>query len=167
MNKDNDFIIAFFPCTHFAQANELIYKLYTGGKKIPYDKRSVTRLIDRNLQRAKFFELYLKFTFICKTLGISTIIENPATGASNYLKNFSPIPVGYYESDRSMYGDYYVKPTNYFAINFKMNETDIYPEWVTDTVNIQDITNDRSRIRSEISSKYANNFYKRFIQNNI
>lgn len=111
--------------------------------------------------------MYLKFTFICKTKGIRTIIENPATGAGNYLKNFSPIPIGYCDNDRSMYGDNYVKPTNYFAINFNMRETFVYPEWVTEPVFIQDVSKDRSRIRSEISSKYADNFYKRFIQNNI
>lgn len=94
MRKENDFIIAFFPCTHFCDANELQYRLWIGGKEIDYDERAVKRLLERNNERARYFELYLKFTYICKTKEIPTIIENPASsGNKNYLVQFSPIEV--------------------------------------------------------------------------
>lgn len=164
MNKENDFIIAFFPCTHFCDANELQYRLWTGGKKIDYDKRAVKRLIERNKERARYFELYLEFTYICKQKGIPTIIENPASsGNKNYLVQFSPIEVAYHEKDRSLFGDLYKKPTNFFAINFDMKEN----------FTMFDVNNNKKSIykdsygcreRSEITSRYAENFYERFLK---
>ena len=33
MEKGKDFIMAFFPCTHFCDANQLQYRLFIGGGK--------------------------------------------------------------------------------------------------------------------------------------
>lgn len=167
MRKENDFIIAFFPCTHFCDANELQYRLWTGGKRIDYDKNSVNRLINRNRERARYFELYLKFTYICKVKGIPTIIENPASsGNKNYLVQFSPIEVAWHEKDRSLFGDNFKKPTNFFAINFEMKENFIM---FTQHCGIKSIYGDAygCKERSEISSLYAQNFYERFLKNKI
>lgn len=121
MKPEEDFIIAFFPCTHFADANSLLYRRFMGGRRLPYDRKTVNRLIARNQDRAKFFEIYLKFTYVCQELKISTIIENPATGKT-YLQQFSPIDISYNEKDRSLFGDNFTKPTDFFAINFAMKE---------------------------------------------
>lgn len=164
MTKEEDFIIAFFPCTHFCDANELQYRLWIGGKKVDFDKRAVERLIARNKERARYFELYLKFTFICQYKGIKTIIENPASsGNKNYLVQFSPIPVGYHEADRSVWGDYFKKPTNFFSINFEMQEEFTMYTPVDKRIVVYKDTSG-CRERSEISSLYAENFYKRFIR---
>jgi len=167
MHKDEDFIIAFFPCTHFCDANELQYRLWTGGKKLPYDEQNVKRLIARNRERARYFELYLKFTYICQAKGIPTIIENPASsGNKNYLVQFSPIEVAWHEKDRSLFGDNFKKPTNFFAINFKMEEDfimfDVNP-------NKESIYKDKHgcKQRSEITRRYAENFYKRFLKEKL
>ena len=167
MRKENDFIIAFFPCTHFCDANELQYRLWIGGKKIDYDEKAVKRLLDRNKDRARYFELYLKFTYICKVKGIPTIIENPASsGNKNYLVQFSPIEVAWHEKDRSLFGDHFKKPTNFFAINFEMKENFIM---FTQNCEIKSIYGDAHgcKARSEISSLYAQNFYERFLKNKI
>lgn len=162
MEKNKDFIIAFFPCTHFCDANQLQYRLFIGGKKREFNKVSVDRLIKRNNERAYYFELYLKFTFICTHKQIPTIIENPASsGDKNYLVMFSPIDVGYHEKDRSLFGDVFKKPTNFFAINFDMKEKfQMFTPSTTkviykDTMGFQE--------RSEITPLYVENFYKRFL----
>lgn len=166
MTAEKDFIIAFFPCTHFCDANQLQYRLYIGGKKREFDDKAVNRLIERNKDRARFFELWLKFTYICKIKGIPTIIENPASsGDKNYLVMFSPIEVAYKEKDRSLFGDSFAKPTNFFCINFEMKEKLIMftPSIVK---NIYKETHG-CRERSEINKLYVENFYKRFLENNI
>lgn len=171
MNKDNDFIIAFFPCTHFCDANSLQYRLLIGGKKRELDKVSAERLIKRNRDRALFFELYLKFCFICKHKGIRTIIENPASGGgSNYLELFSPINVGYKEKNRALFGDDFKKPTNFFAINFEMCER--FQMYYDQVVNTKTIYGTQSKSvstggRSIITKTYAKNFYTRFIEEQI
>lgn len=167
LDKKKDFVIAFFPCTHFCDANELQYRLWIGGKKQDYNEKAVNRLIVRNKERAKYFELYLKFTYICKTKEIPTIIENPASsGSGNYLVKFSPIDVGFYEKDRSLFGDNFKKPTNFFAINFEMKEDF---RMFTKNYKIKNIYKDTQgcRNRSEISSIYAENFYKRFLEGRV
>lgn len=171
MDKDNDFIIAFFPCTHFADANQLQYRLLIGGKKRDFDIRATERLVERNKARAWFFELYLKFCQIVKHKGIPTIIENPASsGDKNYLIMFSPVDVGYYEKDRSIFGDRFKKPTNFFTINFKMEEKlMMFEDKVYETINIYDIQSKAVSTggRSKIEDTYARNFYKRFLEDKV
>ena len=166
MSPENDFIIAFFPCTHFCDANQLQYRLLIGGKKRELNQDSVDRLIKRNNDRAYYFELYLKFTFICKSKGIRTIIENPASsGDKNYLVMFSPIDVGYHEKDRSLWGDVFKKPTNFFAINFEMKEQFQMFTPTTHKVIYKDTMGFQER--SEIDKLYADNFYKRFLEKSL
>lgn len=165
MTAENDFIIAFFPCTHFCDANQLQYRLWNAGKKLDFNNKIVVRLLKRNHERARYFDLYLKFCFICKSKGIKTIIENPASsGNKNYLIMFSPIELSYYEKDRSLFGDSFKKPTNYFAINFEMKETFLMYD---KNYNLKNVERDAYCMssRSEITPVYALNFYKRFIQN--
>ncbi len=167
MTSNNDFIIAFFPCTHFCDANEMQYRLWIGGRKVAYDKKSCIRLIERNKERAKYFEKYLKFCYICTKKGLRCIIENPASsGNKNYLVQFSPIDVAWYEKDRSLFGDKYKKPTNFFAINFTMKENFIM---FCQSFGVRSIYKDAHgcKARSEISNEYAENFYKRFLDNKI
>lgn len=168
MQPDKDFIIAFFPCTHFCDANQLQYRLWTGGKKLDFDVKNTERLIKRNCCRAYYFELYLKFCQICKFKKIPTIIENPASsGNSNYLVLFSPIPVAYVEKDRTIFGDIFKKPTNFFAINFEMKEQfEMFGDKNYEKKSIYKDVQGMSK-RSEISPLYARNFYKRFIQNYV
>lgn len=162
LTAENDFIIAFFPCTHFCDANQLQYKLWSAGKRLPLNLKNLDRLIKRNFNRSRYFELYLKFCFICSHKGIKTIIENPAScGSTNYLKMFSPIDVAYFEKDRSLYGDDFKKPTNYFAINFEMKESSIPLSKNTNLKNIMHISG--MSARSFINEKYAENFYLRFL----
>ena len=167
MTAENDFIIAFFPCTHFCDANQLQYRLWNAGKKLDFNNKSVVRLLKRNKERARYFDLYLKFCFICSTKKIRTMIENPASsGKNNYLVMFSPIDVSYYEKDRSLFGDNFKKPTNYFAINFDMKENFIFYD---KNYSLKSIYKDAhcASSRSEITPLYALNFYKRFIQDKL
>lgn len=101
MGKD-DFIIAFFPCTHFSGLNQFQYKLLIGGKKRELDSKAILRLIKRNKERSKYFELYMKLCYICKIKGIKLIVENPASCSGNhsFLELFSPIDIAYKETNR-------------------------------------------------------------------
>lgn len=163
LDKNKDFIIAFFPCTHFCDANQLQYRLWNVGKKLEFDKRSCDRLIERNKDRARYFELWLKFCLICKERGIPTIIENPASsGTGNYLVQFSPIEVAYCEKDRTLFGDNFKKPTNFFAINFEMKEN--FMMFDKNYGKISVYKKFGMTWRSTISERYVENFYIRFLQ---
>lgn len=165
--NENDFIIAFFPCTHFSGLNQFQYKLLIGGKKRELDSKSVERLISRNCDRALYFNLYMMLCYICKSKGIKLIIENPASCSGNhsFLELFSPIDIAYKETNRQKWGDYFRKPTNFFAVNFEMREREIEPTPCKkeDKKTILDNVFGM-KARSMISSQYAENFYKRFLE---
>lgn len=167
MTKENDFILAFFPCTHFYGLNQFQYKLLIAGKKRTLDKKAITRLIKRNNERTQYFNLYMMLCFICQSKGLKCIIENPASCSGNhsFLELFSPIPIGYRETNRQKWGDYFRKPTNYFAINFEMIESYVEPTPCRkeEKKTILDSVFGMSA-RSMISSLYAENFYKRFLK---
>lgn len=166
MKPNKDFIIAFFPCTHFCDANQLQYRLYSRGKKLEFDIKNTERLIKRNKERAEHFEIFLKFCQICKYKKLSLIIENPASsGSSNYLVLFSPIEVAFCEKDRTNFGDIYKKPTNYFAINCEMKEQ--FEMFYDKNYNKKTIMNNVYNMtdRSMITEVYASNFYNRFLKN--
>lgn len=166
MNK-SDFLMIFFPCTHFCDANSLQYRLLIGGRKRELNKESCDRLIVRNKDRAKYFELYLKLTCILKERGLRAIIENPASGGgNNYLALYSPIDISYHEKDRSLFGDYFKKPTNYFAINFEMKEQFSMFSKNYDTKTIYGDTSGMIK-RSLLAKEYVENFYKRFLEGKI
>ena len=85
----------------------------------------------------------------------------------NYLVMFSPIDVSFKENDRTNFGDCFKKPTNFFAISFKMEEK--FEMFVDKNYNAKSIYKDTNGMsaRSEITPIYAQNFYKRFIKSYV
>lgn len=169
MQPDKDFIIAFFPCTYFTDLNEMKFRGYKGGyvKEAVTDMLNIERILKRNQDRAINYELFIKFCYVVQELKISTIIENPrGLYDRNFLKLYSPFHISYIENDRSKFGDTKVKPTIYFAINFKMLENFMMYDLEPNTQSVySEIFNQRKR--SEITPRYAINFYKRFIENYV
>lgn len=161
MRRDTDFIIAFFPCTHFSSMNEVKYKVINKNHH-QIDADDIKYVIGRNRDRSHFFEVYLKFCYVTTWYKIPTIIENPATGRT-YLELFSPVPVAWHEQNRVLWGDDFVKPTNFYAINFEMIET--FRMYEPRAIHYAKNENKNGIFKSLISPVYAENFYKRFLEN--
>ncbi|MCL2369710.1 MAG: hypothetical protein FWC80_00540 [Firmicutes bacterium] len=158
MQPKKDFIFAFFPCTYFADTNELLFKGYYGQHEPNLDKTTIERILKRIKNRAYNFALWTKFCFVCQELNIPTIIENPAIGNS-YLKLYSAWQPSITDIDRSRFGDKFKKPTYFFAINFEVKENFM---WFDKEYSLKIVRKTRGKERSEITSRYADNFYKRF-----
>lgn len=185
MKPETDFIIAFFPCTSFTDLNEINFTLQhsmkqklkqQNGNKQP--KENIDWLFKQIDTREYMFKLFIKFCFICEQLGIPTIIENPVggigAGGRSYLSLYSPYRPSYIDKDRSLFGDKYKKSTMFFSINFDMKEqfSGMYfdKNYDTKTISIKKktdkIVKDKKE-RSEIAPRYADNFYKRFLENKL
>ena len=172
MNKDKDFIIAFFPCTYFTNQQALNLRLDNYGfRNKKQDGKFTIEMIDyffnKLKEREQFFGLFVKFCFICEQKGIPTIIENPK---GIFLENYSPYRPSYYENDRSNFGDAFKKPTMFFAINFEMKEKlEMFHDKNWETKTIVDTTTKAISTggRSAITPLYARNFYKRFLDGKI
>lgn len=168
MTKD-DLIMAFFPCIYFCDAKVLCFK----GVSNIFSNKSLNEIMDWNIVSAKERELYfitlMKLVSVCSVRGLRMIIENPwNTSGETYLQtNF--IKPTIIDRNRTLRGDYFVKPTAYWFINcvnttlrtFQPNK-DV--KVVNKTKDVRKIPKGQcSEARSMISPDYARNFICDFI----
>lgn len=166
MTPETAFIIAFFPCTYFSIQNELIFTGKANGGRVFNTTRSgILKILGRAKERERYYELFIKFCYVCQELGIPTIIENP--WHENYLRKYSPFYKGIYiEKDRTLFGDKLIKPTMFIPINFVLKENfQMFDKEIKKSTPIN--KQPGGKCRSEITPRYANNFYKRFIENTL
>lgn len=114
--KQEDTILAFFPCVRFENQIELHFrgtcaslKKWSNEQKLEYDLK-----LHREL--SKLYELVTKLAIVCLRRKISLIIENPYS-TTHYLTKYWAIPAKIIDKDRTLRGDYYKKPTQYWFIN--------------------------------------------------
>lgn len=62
------------------------------------------------------YELALKMFSVCDTKGIRLVVENPYAQA-HYLVNNFPYQATFIDRNRTIRGDYYKKPTQYWFVN--------------------------------------------------
>ena len=164
-----DLIMAFFPCINFCDAKTMIFK----GVSIFQKKWSLGKMMDKNIEFAKereyFFELLLKLVSISSHRGLRLIIENPwnDSGETYLQRNF--IKPTIIDKNRTLRGDYFVKPNGYWFINCE--NTFGYSYQKDKEVKIVYKTKDDHKIntgqcpeaRSMIHPDYARNFICDFI----
>lgn len=114
----DDLILAFFPCVRFENQIELHFrgtcsslKKWTDEQKLEYDLK-----LHKELSR--LYELVTKLTIVCLKRKIPLIIENPYS-TTHYLTKYWAIQAKVIDKDRTLRGDYYKKPTQYWFINCK------------------------------------------------
>ena len=168
ISKD-DLIMAFFPCINFCDAKTMIFK----GVSIFQKNWSLGKIMDKNIEFAKereyFFELLLKLVSISSHRGLRLIIENPwnDSGETYLQRNF--IKPTIIDKNRTLRGDYFVKPTGYWFINCENTvgysyQKDKEVKIVYKTKDDHKInTGQCSEARSMIHPDYARNFICDFI----
>lgn len=114
--REDDLIIAFFPCIYFCENNQL----YFTGKhnNISHlsiiDKTNV--IINRANKRNYFYTIFLKLFAVCEVRRIKLIVENPYTAPHYLTENFMYKPK-LIDRDRTRRGDFFKKPTQYWFVN--------------------------------------------------
>lgn len=117
ISKD-DLIMAFFPCIYFCNQSQsamtLTYNNYASLTLL--DKYQ--KILKRQSDRYKYFQLITKMYAVCHTRGLRLIIENPATPPHYLLfaQNFVTQPT-LIDHDRTLRGDFFKKPTAYWFVN--------------------------------------------------
>lgn len=116
--KQEDMILAFFPCVRSENQIELHFrgtcaslKKWSDEKKLEYDMKLHKEL-------SLLYELVSKLAIICIRKQIPLIIENPYS-KTHYLVKYWAIPYSILDTDRTLRGDYFKKPTQYWFINCK------------------------------------------------
>lgn len=115
MTKD-DLIMSFFPCIYFCEANARLFRFEDMTHKTHTHKQAVEDMIQRNRERSYFWELAIKMFCVCDVRNLRLVVENPYS-TIHYLQQYFPYRPSLIDKDRSLRGDKFKKPTQYWFIN--------------------------------------------------
>lgn len=167
--KCDDLIFAFFPCIRFSanivlHMNGSLYQLknYTDEQKLEYARKC-------NKEQYELYQLIAKLFIIIYRKNLRMIVENPYT-QPQYLTTYFPIKPKIIDMDRTILGDRFKKPTQYWFVNIEPKNNKLHnvvfefgKKKVKSNVNNWEF---RGKIdRSLIEPKYAENFIKKYILN--
>ena len=115
--QDGDLIMAFFPCIYFTgSVNPRYFTLENNNyRNLSLDEK-FEKILERANHRHYFYTLLYKMVGVCLKRDIRIVIENPYSTlhylCNNFLKNPTIV-----DKNRTMRGDYFVKPTGYWFFN--------------------------------------------------
>lgn len=119
----DDVVFAFFPCTKFqaylpmnAKGLNDKFKSWTLEKKILHSEKTIK-------DTEKFYSLWCKMFVVALRKKIRMVVENPAT-PPHFVNSYFPLEPSLVHRDRSKFGDYYVKPTQYWFVNLAPKENE-------------------------------------------
>lgn len=167
ITKD-DLILAFFPCIYFCEANGRLFTFEDFIYKNKTHREAAAKILQRGVQREIFWERALKLFAECESRGLRLIVENPYA-VNHYLAHWFPYKPSVIDRNRTMRGDYFIKPTQYFFINCVPGTGMTYQP--TPKEQIRSVWSAKgapvaglcSEERSIISPNYARNFICDFI----
>lgn len=179
--NENTLIFAFFPCTRFTEKTSLNSKCdsyfmrdFTPIKKLEYTKNITSEMIFN-------YHRLCELCILSHRIGFPLIIENPLPNNSlNFLKLYFPFNSQVKILDRSDYGDWYKKPTQFWFFNCEPQYNFIFENIAQDAKTVmpprtkredgkiifQPEYKPRHEIqveRSLISPLFANRFIREFI----
>ena len=165
-SKD-DLIVAFFPCTRFVAKIPLGFRGEMAQQKNWDDLKKLKYSMKLHDELHELYELISMMVCVCIEKGLRIVIENPYT-QPHYLTTYWCIKPTLIDRDRSLNGDYYKKPTQYWFVNCEP-ETNFIFEPIE---NVETYVVDGKRNRDDISKKverslmhpqYANRFIRQKI----
>lgn len=156
-----DLILAFFPCVRFENQIQLHFRGCATQMKKWTDEQKLENDLKLHSELSKLYELVTKLAIVCLRRKIPLIIENPYS-STHYLTKYWAIQAKVIDKNRTLRGDYYKKPTQYWFINCEPKCRMILEAQVC--TEQKDIVHTYSKTeRSLISKEYANRFIREFI----
>ena len=159
MNKQ-DTVLAFFPCVRFEAQVIMNFKGVNSGYKDWNMKKKLSNCLKLSEELNRNYQLITKLAIICVDKNISLIIENPYS-TQHYLHRYWCIEPKIIDMDRSLEGDYYKKPTQYWFINCDPKNNFIFEP--LELVKRKKINDENTVNRSMIHPQYANRFIRQYI----
>ena len=173
--KEEDQIIAFFPCIRFENQIMLSFRgqayqmsEWDMKKKMEYDMKLMDEL-------RHYYMLVNKMMIVCMNKGLKLIMENPYS-EEHFLRRYWCLLPSVIDKDRRERGDYYKKPTQYWFVNRNPSNNLIFEAMPNNAIKCTDavrtmhsndwqVTGAKNRkvARSMIHPDYANRFIREFI----
>lgn len=166
--QENDFVMAFFPCTRFETQITMAFKGHQYQQRNQTDLQKLEYVMKLHEELHELYILVCKLFAICERKGIRMVVENPYT-QPHYLTCYFPIKPKVIDMDRTENGDYFKKPTQYWFVNCEPEFNMFFEplEWI-ETGNIEKIYNYKidgssKAKRSLMHPQYARRFIKQYI----
>lgn len=159
--KQEDTIIAFFPCIRFEDQIQMAFRGTQFQMKNWSDEQKLENDIKLHRELSNLYEIITKLAIVCIRRKIQLIIENPYS-TTHYLTKYWAIPSKIIDKDRRTRGDYFQKPTQYWFINCEPKYNMILEPQIWNETKIIENTSNKTE-RSLISKDYANRFIREFI----
>ena len=112
----DDLIIAFFPCIYFSALSQMNFSFGSVNNKNLSTMQKAETVIERSHNREYFWGLAVKMISSCMEMGLRLIMENP-WNEQTFLKANFILPPTFVDTNRTIRGDHFVKPTAYWFIN--------------------------------------------------
>lgn len=161
--SNEDYIIAFFPCVRFETQIGMAFRGEQWQLKNKSDIEKLEYDLKLHNELSLFYEIITKMAIVCLKRNIPLIIENPYS-SDHYLKNYWALKNTFVDKDRTLRGDYYQKPTQYWFLNCEPKYNMILEAYTWNLDKKKSIVNIHNKTeRSMISSDYANRFIREFI----
>lgn len=145
-----DTIIAFFPCIRFENQIELHFRGTCNSLKNWTDEQKLEYDLKLHKELDLMYETITKLAIVCIRKNIPLIIENPYS-TTHYLVKYWAIPATVIDKDRTLRGDFYQKPTQYWFINCKPSYNMIFEAYSCN--NRKSIAHTNPRCRKKFNFK--------------
>ena len=167
--KEDDLVMAFFPCTRFSALNMIVFS----EKAVNYrtlDRIDILkRCMDYNKEQSDLYQYISELFILAITRKFKMIVENPYI-QPHFLTMYFPIRPSLIDKDRRLLGDLYCKPTQYWFLNCEPKNNQISRD-ITFNFGYRNKNKNEDKImetprgirRSLIEPKYAENFIKKYI----
>lgn len=108
--------MAFFPCIYFCSASQMNIGFNSVNNRGLSTMEKARVVLERSHNREYFWGLAVKMIAVAMDRGLRLIMENPWSEQTFLKANFILAP-SLVDNNRTLRGDYFIKPTAYWFIN--------------------------------------------------
>ena len=173
--KEDDLILAFFPCIRFENQIMLFFR----GQAYQMKNWSLEKkmLYDMNLlDEVNTMYKYVNYLFIiCIRKNLRLVMENPYS-EEHFLRRYWCYLPSIIDKDRRENGDFYAKPTQYWFLNCKPSNNFLFEAIPNNSLNVKDAirmmnkedylktgAKNKKTARSMIHPDYASRFIRQYL----
>jgi hypothetical protein len=114
--RGGDLIMAFFPCIDFSCLSQMDLSWSAKNYRKMSWRKATEKILERVHNREMYFTLLIKMCQVARERGIRLVFENPYS-MQTFLKSGFIQPPAVVDENRTLRGDYFIKPTAYWYIN--------------------------------------------------
>ena len=169
--------MAFFPCIRFEASILLSFRGQAKQMEKWSDRQKMEYCMKLQDELSEMYELVNMLFIICIDRGLRLIVENPYS-EEHYLRRYWCMKPSVIDRDRTLRGDFYKKPTQYWFVNLEPSNNVIFEAIIDNSLSRKDavrtissgsfeaetgIKTKHTAARSMIHADYANRFIREFI----